>query len=321
MAPDTTRAVIRRARDLFAPAPDLEITLEANPTSAETSVMDGFADAGINRLSLGIQALDDASLAALGRTHGADEARAAIEAAHARFPRVSFDLIYARPGQTAAAWREELARALEHVRGHLSVYQLTIEPGTPFFLAAARGALETPDEDSGAEMFEVTHEILEAAGLPAYEISNHAEPGSESRHNLTYWRHGDYLGIGPGAHGRIADGNSVHETRQHRAPEIWLARTQEAGHATRRDTPLSADALVEEVTMMGLRLREGIDRDRFFRRTGRHIGEVFSPDAVARLVAGGYVADDSRRLRATRSGQQRLNAVIDTLLNSSALSS
>ena len=316
MPPDTAAAIIARAREIFGTDPTLEITLEANPTSAETGVLEGFAAAGINRLSLGIQALDDAALSALGRTHSTAEARACIARAADLFDRFSFDLIYARPGQTPEAWKAELDTAISLTRGHLSAYQLTIEPGTPFFLAQACGALELPPEDDSARMFELTQQMLADAGMPAYEISNHAAPGAESRHNLTYWRHRDYLGIGPGAHGRISLNGVVHETRQHRAPEIWLERTQQQGHATQRSTPLSTDLLVEEVTMMGLRLVAGIDGAVFAARTGQTLAQRFAPDIIARLTKAGYLEARSDRLIATAPGRQRLNAVIDTLLNS-----
>ena len=316
MPPDTAAAIIARAREIFGTDPTLEITLEANPTSAETGVLEGFAAAGINRLSLGIQALDDAALSALGRTHSTAEARACIARAADLFDRFSFDLIYARPGQTPEAWKAELDTAISLTRGHLSAYQLTIEPGTPFFLAQARGALELPPEDDSARMFELTQQMLADAGMPAYEISNHAAPGAESRHNLTYWRHRDYLGIGPGAHGRISLNGVVHETRQHRAPEIWLERTQQQGHATQRSTPLSTDLLVVEVTMMGLRLVAGIDGAVFAARTGQTLAQRFAPDIIARLTKAGYLEARSDRLIATAPGRQRLNAVIDTLLNS-----
>ncbi len=316
MAPATTAAIISRARELFTTGEGLEITLEANPTSAETGVLSGFADAGVNRLSLGIQALDDAALSALGRTHSVGEARDAILMSRDMFHRFSFDLIYARPGQTPSAWQAELKSALDLTRGHLSAYQLTIEAGTPFFLAQARGALELPNEDDGAAMFEITQRVLEDAGMPAYEISNHAKQGDESRHNLTYWRHRDYLGIGPGAHGRITLNNQVHETRQHRAPEIWLERAHANGHATQRSTPMNTETLIAEVTMMGLRLVEGIDANSFAQRTGRSLGQAFSPAVTDRLVGAGYLELNTDRIAATVSGRQRLNAVLEALLSS-----
>jgi putative oxygen-independent coproporphyrinogen III oxidase len=318
MAPQTAGAVIARARELLLPAPDIEITLEANPTSAEAGALAAFADAGVNRISLGVQSLDDAALAALGRTHDSNEARAAIELAAEIFPRFSFDLIYARPGQTPEGWRRELDAALELARGHLSVYQLTVEQGTPFFLAQARGDLALPDEDESAAMFERAQVRLADAGLPAYEISNHAAPGQESRHNLAYWHHRDYLGVGPGAHGRIPgpDGTGVHATRQHRAPEIWLERATKEGHATQTDTTLDTDTLVAEVTMMGLRLTEGIDARAFTHRTGIAPEDAFDRATVERLAAAGYLEWGPDRFAATADGRQRLNAVVAALLDS-----
>ena len=314
MPPETARAVITRARELFVPDPDIEITLEANPTSAEQAALAGFADAGVNRLSLGVQALDDAALSALGRTHAVSEARAAIATAGDIFDRFSFDLMYARPGQTPDAWMRELDTALALVRGHISVYQLTIEAGTPFFLAQARGDLQLPDEAQGAVMFEQTQDALTAAGLPAYEISNHAAPGQESRHNLTYWHYRDYLGVGPGAHGRITVDSQIRATRQHRAPEIWLERALGQGHATQEDAVLPSALLTAELVMMGLRLTTGIDASAFTRRIGRRPEEVFARPTVDRLIDGGYLDWRDDGFNATPAGRQRLNAVVDALL-------
>ncbi|MBT3929700.1 MAG: coproporphyrinogen III oxidase [Rhodospirillaceae bacterium] len=315
MPPETARAVIARARELFVPDPEIEITLEANPTSVEQSALVGFAEAGVNRLSLGVQALDDAALSALGRTHAVSEARAAIAAAADIFERFSFDLIYARPGQTPDAWMRELDGALALTRGHLSVYQLTIEAGTPFFLAQARGDLQLPDEADGAAMFEQTQDALAAAGLPAYEISNHAAPGQESRHNLTYWHYRDYLGVGPGAHGRITVDGQIRATRQHRAPEIWLKRALESGHATQNDTVLPRATLTAELVMMGLRLAAGIDAGELTQRIGKRPDEIFAPSTIDRLVGAGYLDWRDDGFNATPAGRQRLNAVVDALLN------
>jgi oxygen-independent coproporphyrinogen-3 oxidase len=240
MAPETVAAVIDRATERWAPAPGIEITLEANPTSVEAGKFAGFRVAGVNRVSLGVQALNDADLAALGRQHSAAEAVAAVRLAQRHFPRVSFDLIYARSGQSLSAWRMELAEALELASEHLSVYQLTIEPETAFGAAWRRGELTVPDEDSAAALYEETQTILEKAGMPAYEISNHARAGSACRHNLTYWRYGDYAGIGPGAHGRLTLGDGRRATRQHRAPEAWLGAVEAQGHATRQDNIVPA---------------------------------------------------------------------------------
>jgi len=314
MPPETAGAVIARARALFTTDPGIEITLEANPTSAEGASLAGFADAGINRLSLGIQALDDAALSALGRTHSADEGRATISAAGELFERVSFDLIYGRPGQTPEAWRRELDEAIGLARGHLSVYQLTIEAGTPYFLAQARGDLALPDEADGVAMFEDTQDTLAAAGLPAYEVSNHAEPGQESRHNLTYWYYRDYLGVGPGAHGRMTVDGEIRATRQHRAPEIWAKQVLERGHATRENAVLPRDTKIAEMVMMGLRLTRGISHPEFTRRIGATPDDVFASDAVGRLVDAGYLDWDDSGFRASPAGRQRLNAVVDALL-------
>jgi oxygen-independent coproporphyrinogen-3 oxidase len=315
MPPETARAIIARAQELFTPDPALEITLEANPTSVEQTALADFADAGVNRLSLGVQALDDAALSALGRTHAVSEARAAIVTAADIFGRFSFDLMYARPGQTPDAWMRELDGALALTRGHLSVYQLTIEAGTPFFLAQARGDLQLPDEADGAAMFEQTQDALAAAGLPAYEISNHAAPGQESRHNLTYWHYRDYLGVGPGAHGRITVDRQIRATRQHRAPEIWLERALETGHATQNDAVLPHATLTAELVMMGLRLAVGIDAGEFNQRIGKRPGEIFAPATIERLVDAGYLDWRDDGFSATPAGRQRLNAIVDALLN------
>ncbi|MBN42452.1 MAG: coproporphyrinogen III oxidase [Alphaproteobacteria bacterium] len=314
MPPETAGALIARARDLFVTDKDIEITLEANPTSAENSTLEGFAEAGIGRLSLGVQALNDAALSSLGRTHTAAEARATIAAAGEIFSRFSFDLIYGRPGQTPDAWARELDEAIGLARGHLSAYQLTIEAGTPYFLAQARGDLVLPDDEDGAAMFEHTQEALAGAGLPAYEVSNHAKPGQESHHNLTYWNYRDYLGVGPGAHGRITIDGETHATRQHRAPEVWLKQVLKAGHSTRTNTVLSRDTKITEMVMMGMRLAAGINSEEFRRRIGKYPTEVFAPDVVTRLVGAGYLNWTETGFHATPPGRQRLNAVINTLL-------
>jgi putative oxygen-independent coproporphyrinogen III oxidase len=314
MEPATAAAVIDAAAGHFDFDANVEITLEANPTSVEAERFAGFAAAGINRISIGVQALDDTALTLLGRRHNAGEARTAIAIAAKHFDRFSFDLIYARPDQSIDAWRQELETALSLARGHLSVYQLTIEPGTPYFLRHAEGSLKLPDEATGAAMFEMTQDLLAAAGLPAYEISNHAGPGAECRHNLGYWRYEDYLGIGPGAHGHLTIDGAIHATRQHRAPEIWLQRVTDLGHATRTDMPLDSETRASEALMMGLRLADGIDAARFARRTGQSLDEALDPDAIGRLVRGGFVETDAGGIRATPAGRQRLDAVLAALL-------
>ncbi|MGH6932555.1 MAG: radical SAM family heme chaperone HemW [Dongiaceae bacterium] len=314
MSADTVAAVITRAARHWSLAPDVEITLEANPTSVEAARLAAYRDAGVNRVSLGVQSLDDADLRFLGRGHTAKEAMDAIALARRQFDRVSFDLIYARPRQTVPAWRDELAQALRLAADHLSVYQLTIEPDTVFAGAYRRGELAMPDDGTAIGLFEATQAILEAAGLPAYEISNHARPGGESRHNLTYWRYGDYVGVGPGAHGRLTIAGTKLATRQHRAPEAWLAAVEAMGHATRqRKTVEPADRLVE-LTLMGLRLREGIRRVRLRQETGQAIEQAYDPTRLRRLIEGGFLECDDDGLRATSAGALRLNAVIAELM-------
>ena len=314
MEPATVAAVIERAGQHWPFAADIEITLEANPTSVEAGKFAGFRSAGVNRVSLGVQALNDTDLRFLGRHHSAIEARAAIEIARRHFARYSFDLIYARPGQSAAAWSAELAEAVSLAGDHLSVYQLTIEPETVFGAAHRRGELEVPAEDDAAALFELTQERLEAAGLPAYEISNHARPGAESRHNLTYWRYGDYVGIGPGAHGRLTIGGGKFATRQHRAPEAWLAAVEATGHATRQRDPVAAEDRLSDLMMMGLRTVEGVRRSRVLAECGRALEAALDAVRLERLTGGGFLVLDEAGLRATPAGRQRLNAVIAELL-------
>jgi putative oxygen-independent coproporphyrinogen III oxidase len=313
MPSDTVAALIERVGRLWPVAPGLEVTLEANPNSAEAERFAGFAAAGVNRLSLGVQALDPAALHFLGRRHDRREAVAAIALARDTFPRYSFDLIYARPGQSVMAWEEELGEALTLAGSHLSLYQLTIEPGTAFGNRAERGENLAADEDTAAALFELTQERLIAAGMPAYEISNHARPGAECRHNLAYWRYEDYLGIGPGAHGRVTrDGGKV-ATLQRRSPEAWLAAIEESGSAIDEMTPVPRESAVEEMLMMGLRLAEGVSRSRLEALAGRTVEDLFGA-ALNRLVEGGFLTLDDRRLAATAAGRQRLNAVLAALV-------
>ncbi|PWC89140.1 coproporphyrinogen III oxidase [Azospirillum sp. TSH100] len=314
MEPSTVGAIVDRIARRWTVADGLEVTLEANPTSVEADKFRAFRSAGINRVSLGIQALDDTSLKFLGREHNAAEATGAIELAARTFGRFSFDLIYARPGQTVAAWQAELAQALEYAVGHLSVYQLTIEQGTAFYPLHARGDLVLPDDDLAGDLYEATQSQLTAAGLPAYEISNHARPGEESRHNLTYWRYGDYVGIGPGAHGRLTLDGEKFATRAHRAPEIWLERVERDGHGAAAPDPIDRDARGTELLMMGLRLTEGVRLARLTEETGRTLDDVVDPAALSRLIDGGFLARDADRLVATPEGLQRLNAVLGAIL-------
>jgi oxygen-independent coproporphyrinogen-3 oxidase len=313
MQPETVAALVARVHELWPAAPDLEVSLEANPNSAEAERFAGFAEAGINRLSLGIQALDPQALRFLGRGHDRDEAITAIRLARTSFARYSFDLIYARPGQSLAAWEAELDEALTLAGEHLSLYQLTIEAGTAFGNRAARGEVLSADEETGAGLFEVTQLRLAAAGLPAYEISNHARPGAECRHNLAYWRYDDYLGIGPGAHGRVTRGGTKIATRQLRAPEAWLAAIEESGAAIDEETPIARAEAVGEMLMMGLRLTEGVARQRIEALAEKTVEELFA-GALPRLIDGGFLTLDRDRLAATQAGRQRLNALLGALL-------
>jgi putative oxygen-independent coproporphyrinogen III oxidase len=314
MDPGTVGAVIDRAAERWGLTPDAEITLEANPGSADAGRFAGYRAAGVNRLSLGVQALNDSDLRFLGRRHSAAEAVAAIALAARLFPRHSFDLIYARPGQTAQAWKAELDQALGLVGDHLSVYQLTIEAETPFGAAVRRGELKPMPDDEAAGLYELTQEVLEQAGLPAYEVSNHARPGGESRHNLTYWRYGDYAGIGPGAHGRLTLGGQKLALRQHRAPEAWLAQVERQGHATRTETPVLLEDRFAEMAMMGLRLIEGLWLGRIGKETGAPLERWVSRAALDRLVSGEFLIVDDQRIAATPAGRQRLDAVLGALL-------
>jgi oxygen-independent coproporphyrinogen-3 oxidase len=313
MSPETVAALLERVRACWTVAPDIEVTLEANPNSAEAGRFRAFAAAGVNRLSLGVQALDPAALRMLGRAHDRSEAIAAIEHARDSFARFSFDLIYARPGQSLAAWRRELDEALMLAGDHLSVYQLTIEPGTAFATMQRLGELVVPAEEEAAALFETTQDRLAARGLPAYEISNHARPGAECRHNLAYWRYQDYVGIGPGAHGRLTMGEVKYATRQARLPERWLAAVEKGGTGIEEMVPIDRDSAVEEMLMMGLRLTEGVARGPLERAAGPSL-EVLFGDKLAPLVEGGFLALDSDRLAATAAGRQRLNAVLAALL-------
>ena len=307
MPPDTAAALIERVKRHWKTAPKLEITLEANPNSAEAERFAGFADAGVNRLSLGVQSLDPKALKFLGRGHDRAEAIAAIELSQKLFQRTSFDLIYARPGQSRAAWRKELDEALSLAGEHLSLYQLTIEPGTAFHTRARLGELELPDDEAAAALFEMTQERLAAHGLPAYEISNHARPGAESRHNLAYWRYEDYLGVGPGAHGRITRGGVKYATRQRRLPEAWLKSPE-----FEEMTAISRESAVEEMVMMGLRLTEGIPRARLETIAACSIEALFGI-SLTRLIVGGFVTLGKQRFAATIAGRQRLNSVLGAL--------
>ncbi|WP_209834373.1 radical SAM family heme chaperone HemW [Ruegeria sp. HKCCE3926] len=311
MAPETVAAVIDTARALWRPANDMEITLEANPGSVEAGRFAAYRDAGVNRVSMGIQAMNDEDLRRLGRIHTAAEARAAFDIARNCFNRVSFDLIYARQHQTLDAWQEELTQALSMAIDHLSLYQLTIEDGTAFGDRYAVGKLlGLPEDDSAADMYLATQEICEAHGLPAYEVSNHARPGAESQHNLIYWRYGDYVGIGPGAHGRITLNGRKYATETYLNPQRWLnAANQGNGEKNRSALPLEDQA--NEYLMMGMRISEGLDMDRWQALSGRSLPS----EAIDHLTDINMVQRSNGRLIATSDGRAVLNAVIRELLD------
>jgi oxygen-independent coproporphyrinogen-3 oxidase len=310
MQPQTVAAIIERIAQLWTLAPEAEITLEANPGSVEAGRFRGYRSAGVNRVSLGVQSLRDDILRSLGRIHSVAEAKAAIEIARSTFERFSFDLIYARPGQPPAAWREELREALSIAGQHLSLYQLTIEPDTPFAKLHAAGKLVVPDEDAAFALYDVTQELTAAAGLPAYEISNHAAPGEESRHNLIYWRYGEYVGCGPGAHGRLLLDGSRHATSAERNPEAWAELVEKRGHGLTEQTALTSPEVADELLLMGLRLEEGVDLDRLQRSTGL----APSKAALADLVRQGFIAfvpdAPGRRIRASGAGRFVLNEIV-----------
>ena len=310
MQPKTVAGVIDAVAGHWQIAGNVEITLEANPTSVEAERFRGYRAAGVNRVSLGVQALDDRALAALGRTHSAREALDALGVARGAFERYSFDLIYARPEQTPEQWSRELRSALLEAGEHVSLYQLTIEPETPFAALHAAGKLRPPDEDAARILYDVTQEICAAHGLPAYEISNHAQPGGECRHNLIYWRTHEYAGIGPGAHGRLEIAGERHATATERRPEAWLTRVEKEGHGLIADEVLTSAESADEYLLMGLRLAEGIDATRYTQIAGRPL----EPDRVAMLHQHGLIETTaSGRLRVTLSGFPLLDSVVADL--------
>jgi oxygen-independent coproporphyrinogen-3 oxidase len=310
MDPATTAALIERIGRRWRIADDIEITLEANPGTVDAERFRDIRAAGVNRLSMGLQSLDDAQLKFLGRVHDGAQAARAVELARATFPRISFDLIYARPGQSLDSWRAELNRAIAMAADHLSLYQLTIEPGTAFHPMALRGDFVMPDDDHAAALFDMTQEITEAAGLPAYEISNHARPGAECRHNLLYWQGDDFLGIGPGAHGRLTDGEGRTTThRRHRAPEIWRGLVTERGEGTADAGSLDPEDRVTELVMMGLRLTQGLSLAKF-----PGLEAALDPAGLAEMIAEGFLEKRDGFLRATPKGRLLLNGVIERLL-------
>jgi putative oxygen-independent coproporphyrinogen III oxidase len=314
MAPEAVVDLIADATRLFDPLPGLEITLEANPTSVESEKLAAFRAAGVNRISLGVQSLDPRALAMLGRQHSVTQAIAALELARQTFPRVSFDLIYARPGQALPAWRAELRQALALAADHLSLYQLTIEPGTAFATRHARGEIVLPDGDDAAALYNATAEEAARFGLAPYEVSNYAAPGAESRHNLAYWRYADYAGIGPGAHGRISLDGALLATRRHRAPEVWAERVERDGHGTTEETTLPPTDRAREMLLMGLRLAEGIDEARFAARTGIPLDDAVDHDILHQAIEAAYVTRSDGSLTATPQGRLRLDALLAALV-------
>lgn len=310
MQPRTVGAILEAIGQHWSVADDVEITLEANPTSVEATRFRGYRTAGVTRVSLGVQALDDASLKALGRLHTAREALDAVAIARSVFDRYSFDLIYARPDQTPEMWAEELQRAISEAAEHLSLYQLTIEEGTPFYGLHAAGKLRTPDEAIARALYDVTQEICARHGLPAYEISNHARSGAECRHNLVYWRGQEYAGIGPGAHGRLDIDGDRHAIATEKRPEAWLMRVEAIGNGIVADDLLNSEERADEFLLMGLRLREGIDPQRYAALAGRPL----DPRRIAILREEGAIAiSPDGRLRVTQDGFPLLDAVVADL--------
>ena len=315
MPPETVAAVIARIEAVWGLAEMVEVTLEANPTSVEARKFSALAQAGINRVSLGIQSLDDGVLRFLGRGHSAREAIAAIEVAAELFGRYSFDLIYARPEQRLRDWRRELECALALASSHISLYQLTIEQGTPFYGLLRRGRLAPLEDKPAAEMFIETRQRLHEAGMPAYETSNHASLGAECQHNLLYWRYQDYAGIGPGAHGRLTLDGSKHAVERRRNPERWLEAVERDGHGTRSVEKLNRSERLSELVIMGLRIGEGIPIERFHQVTGQEWTDCLDRDAVSVLIDQGLIEDDPSVIRATEAGHLCLNTVIEQLLS------
>ncbi len=304
MAPATVAAILAAAERHWGFADGIEITLEANPSSVEAAKFRALADTGVNRVSLGLQALDDDALSFLGRVHSLSESLAALDTAQAAFDRVSIDLIYARPGQDEPTWHAELSRALAFGTEHLSLYQLTVEPGTRFAALADKGALPMLETETAARLFELTRAETDAAGRPAYEVSNHARPGAESRHNLAYWRYRDYLGVGPGAHGRRART----ATARHRKPENWLAAVARNGHGIAIEDPLDPAARAVEALLMGLRLAEGVDLAAI--ADGRGVATIVEEAAIDRLAGHGLLARTGDRLRVTPAGMLLLDGIL-----------
>ena len=310
MPPALVETMLRQAEALWGFAPDIEITLEANPSSVEAGNFAALASAGVNRVSLGLQSLDDQALKFLGRLHNVKESLKALDVAQSVFGRVSADLIYALPDQSAAQWQSELQTALGFGTDHLSLYQLTIEPGTRFATDVRTGKFAPLDEDPAADMFTLTRQITAEAGMPAYEISNHARPGQESRHNLTYWRYQDYCGIGPGAHGR----RGAMATLRHKKPENWLNAVSQSGHGLQEETPLAVQECASEALLMGLRLAEGIAPASLTERFGFTRDELLDSEKVATMVAHGLMWTRANRIGVTERGMVLLDGILSEIV-------
>lgn len=314
MEPDTVAVLLEKARTLFRVSKDVEITLEANPNTVEAERFKKFSESGINRLSLGIQSLDNQALSFLGRRHSAEEALKALEIASTYFSRFSFDLIYARPYQAREAWREELLRALTFARGHLSLYQLTIEPQTAFATRLLRGETMTLEDDPAAVLYELTEELMTDAGLPPYEVSNYAAPTQECLHNLLYWNFEDYIGIGPGAHGRISAQGKKWATVRYKAPETWLEAVEKHGHGLEDAQALSPPEKLKEFTLMGLRLTKGLALNRLEEETGQTVERAYQAQKLELLEQEGLLKRTHTHLIPTLEGRLRLNSLISFLV-------
>ncbi|MEM7651100.1 MAG: radical SAM family heme chaperone HemW [Pseudomonadota bacterium] len=314
MRPQTIGAILDKVHALWPCVNDLEVTLEANPTSVEYQKFEAFKEAGINRVSIGVQALNDKNLKFLGRTHSAENARKAIEIASENFDRFSFDLMYARPEQSLKAWEAELREAVKLARGHLSLYQLTIERNTPFHYSHAQGLFSLPNEDVASDFYNITQDVLEASGLPAYEVSSHAAEGHESRHNLTYWHYNDYIGIGPGAHGRLTLDGQKFATREHHAPQAWLERVDAQGRGAHPFEALSVEDRFLEALMMGLRLIEGVSLEHLSAQAEAPWQSYIDEAHLKTIQNESWAEIDENRLRLTREGLLRLNAIVPYLL-------
>jgi putative oxygen-independent coproporphyrinogen III oxidase len=314
MEPTTIQNILFEIRNHWSVAKDVEITLEANPTSVEIGKFEKFRKAGVNRVSLGVQSLKDEYLKFLGRKHDSQQALAAIDTAKGLFERFSFDLIYARPNQTLEQWKEELEFALSLGADHMSLYQLTIERSTPFYLDREQGKFTMPDDVAGAEFYNLTQDVMGRAGLPAYEVSNHAKAGQESRHNLIYWNYGDYIGIGPGAHGRLTLNGVKNATREHSAPDIWMGRVTADEHGHHPFETVSPREKFIEALMMGLRLRDGVPIARLEAEGEAAFDELIHQGALEQLAGEGWVTLDPKTLKLTREGMLRLNAIVPFIL-------